>query len=465
MGFPFVESMDNFKGKKSLINRLWQFILAVARWTTEWQLAILFLLSPLLMFPGRWVWLAAALLAWVWLARRLDSGRPSHRTPFDLPLLILAILLPVSVWIAPDPSRSWPKFWNIVLGLFVYYALVNRLRSEQGLWQVSLLFPVMGLGIAGLGLVGTDWETGKIPFLDPVYTLLPQRIIPALPRSLRGGFSAGEVAGALSVLIALQAGLLLALRRWTQSGESAWTLLGRWQPRVRYRDGLAKLLLATALIASLAILLLTQIRTGWLATAVALWLIALACDRRWLVALPVGIAGLAGLTAIMGSEEVAELFLSLPKAQTWHARPELWGIALQAIHDYPLTGVGLYNFQPVARHNYTFTVAPPEWQFTYVHNIFLQMGVDFGLGGLFAFLWLLVIFVILAYRLYQTTAGRSVHWLVVNWSAGMVAYLVFSLTHSIALGQIPSILFWLILGLMAAGDRILKSEKVPSHHA
>jgi len=457
--------METSKEKMSRLARLWKPIRGAAHWTTAWQLGILALLSPVVMFPGRWVWPAAALLAWVWIARWLEQGRPSRRTPFDLPLIILALLLPMSVLIAPDPALSWPKFWNIVLGLSLYYGLVNRLRSEQGLWQVSLLFPLLGLGIAGLGLVGTDWEPGKLPFLDPLYRLLPQRIIPALPRSLRGGFSAGEVAGALSVLIALQVGLIVALRRRRQAGETVWTLLGRWQPRVTDRGTLATLFLAAALIASLSILLLTQIRTGLMATGVALWLIALAHNRRWLIALPAGITGLAGAILVIGAENVAEFFLSLPKAQTWHARPELWGIALQAIHDYPLTGVGLYNFQPVARHNYAFAVASPEWRFTYVHNIFLQMGVDFGLGGLLAFLLLLAIFAILAYRLYRATADRPIGWLVVTWSAGMLAYLVFSLTHSIALGQIPSILFWLLLGLIAAGDHLLIPEKVLSRHA
>ena len=68
------------------------------------------------------------------------------------------------------------------------------------------------------------------------------------------------------------------------------------------------------------------------------------------------------------------------------------------IRDYPFTGIGLDTFRLVAQNEYPyFNYAFNQTE--HPHNIFLQAGVDGGVLGLLALLWLIVAF----YR----TVGKS----------------------------------------------------------
>ncbi|QLQ04852.1 MAG: O-antigen ligase family protein [Anaerolineae bacterium] len=63
-------------------------------------------------------------------------------------------------------------------------------------------------------------------------------------------------------------------------------------------------------------------------------------------------------------------------------RADLWGRALLAIHDFPLSGVGLGMFRRLALLYYPFfDIDPVLADVGHAHNAFLQMALDFGILG------------------------------------------------------------------------------------
>ncbi len=73
---------------------------------------------PPLIFPGRapvWsVWVALLGLALLLGAGYLLSGRPLVRTPLDVPILLLLILLPVTLLVTPDQELTLPHVYKVI---------------------------------------------------------------------------------------------------------------------------------------------------------------------------------------------------------------------------------------------------------------------------------------------------------------------------------------------------------------
>jgi putative inorganic carbon (hco3(-)) transporter len=116
------------------------------------------------------------------------------------------------------------------------------------------------------------------------------------------------------------------------------------------------------------LLILTQSRSALFGTAAALLLIAAVRSRRlrWLIAIGTA-AGLAALLAAGPQMVAAALFsneggLAGPGASLDLAgREEVWSRALYALQDFPFTGVGLGQFEPVVNAIYpTFLVGADE---------------------------------------------------------------------------------------------------------
>ena len=105
--------------------------------------------------------------------------------------------------------------------------------------------------------------------------------------------------------------------------------------------------------------------------------------------------------------------------------------------------------------------------FGHAHNEYLQAALDLGLPGLIAFL---AIYLVSFWMLAQTWGsswhaagpdigqGPGLNWgsplvvrcLVVGLGAGLFAHAAFGLFDAVALGAKPGILFWMLLGLIAA---------------
>ena len=444
--------------------------LAVSVYGVQW--ALLLLAAPFLLFPTPRRSLALLVVPVLWIIIGLATRKPLPNTPLNLPILLVMLMVLVSLYATYDVAFSLPKIAGIVLGVGMYFAFVQAGTGGKGLRVVAMLvFLACGLGVAGLGLLGTQWAT-KFDFLKPLSARLPF-LIKGLPGA-DSGFNPNEVAGALLwVLPLLMVGTGLAFFRlkWlaTRIGWG-WTVAG------------ALLLLLAAGFTG-GVFFLTQSRSGLIGLAAGMVLLLAMLFRRgrwrlaYLACLVLLTAGL-GVTAwrlgwaqqlysatTPGNDTAATL-------DTFNGRVEVWRRAIYGIQDFPITGMGMNTFRKVVNVLYPFYTIDPSYDIGHAHNEFLQAALDLGLPGLVGFVALyLVSFWMLAqtWRSVErvtaeggitegiTTPGIrgllsspvGVKALVLGLGGGLLAHAIFGLTDAVALGAKPGILFWMLLGLVA----------------
>lgn len=407
-------------------------------------------MSPFFIFPRlSWApWLLAA-LALLWLVRWSARGRLTARTPLDGPMLVLVAMMGVSLWTTFDLPTSFPKLAGLVLGIALFYALANALRTERAMWLTAGLLLLGGTAIAAVSLIGTQWAGRKVPLLVPALTTLYERLpllLTGVPRAERG-FSPNQVGGALALFIPLAAALLLHQLR---------CLPQRPEFRHRLPWALATSGLFGGLVFAFFVLVLTQSRGSYVATALAL-LLVVASQGRWprrvaIIALVIGIA----LIVYFGVAETGEALFgigsleSLSENTSWAGRVEIWKRSLRVIQDHPLTGIGFDTLFPVIHARYpTFLLAPGS-DATHAHNIFLQVALNLGLPGLAAFLWLLIAWGRMLWQVRRDAGSPASRAMATGLACGLLGQLVFGLTDAMDLGAKPGVFMWAYLGLGGA---------------
>ncbi|MCX7840804.1 MAG: O-antigen ligase family protein, partial [Anaerolineae bacterium] len=216
---------------------------------------------------------AFALIALMWFARWRVTGALTHRTLFDVPILLLLAWLPISFSVTVDPALSLPKVYGVLLCVAFFYAIVNTIRTRDDVQWATLWLVLACAGIALAGLVGTDWAQDKIISASFIYEHLP-RFIQNIPRSIAGGFARNGVGGTLAFTIPLLAALMLDRRPPTTDREQQSAVSGQ-----------RSVVVGVALALSLITLALTQSRGGILGTLVGLLIVAVWWKRRiaWLI--------------------------------------------------------------------------------------------------------------------------------------------------------------------------------------
>jgi putative inorganic carbon (HCO3(-)) transporter len=309
-------------------------------------------------------------------------------------------------------------------------------RTRRDLIVALAALAGAGLVIWGLGLLGM-----RLPPLQPLTQRLPAALV-SLPGAEQG-INPNQLAGALMLLLPL----LLACAA------------GAWQAG---RRALSALLFLAALPA-LVTLALTQSRAGWIGFAAGglafvlalVWLRSGPRLRRALkIAVPPAVVATFVLGAILlpqllsGGESGGAIAASGDAALTLDARVEIWSRALYALQDFPFTGVGLGAFRRVVNVLYPLFLVPPDADIAHSHNMFLQVGVDLGLFGLVGYIALLLVAAVSAWRVAVRRAGfeRAV---ALGALAALIGFHTYGLADALALGSKPSVIFWVVLGLVA----------------
>jgi O-antigen ligase len=136
-------------------------------------------------------------------------------------------------------------------------------------------------------------------------------------------------------------------------------------------------------------LVLTQSRGGWFAVLLSLallWLADVHRHGRWL-AVPAIATALVSLVLLFPQSPITERLTGDDQGSS-RGRLPLMRTALEIIRDHPLLGVGPNNYS-VAMKQYGAVYGKwGDWTYT-VHNKFLLVWAETGIGGLAAFLWFL----------------------------------------------------------------------------
>jgi len=442
-------------------------------------LAAPFLLFPtpkktlvLLVVPGTW------LLHWLANRRQLPGTKdqppvihqysPIPITPFNGAIFLVALMVLVSLWATYDVHLSLPKVSGMVLGVGVFFAIAREGHRPAGWWWSCLLFLGAGLGVAVLGLFGTQWAQYKLRFLNPIFELIPT-VISGL-QGAEVGFHPNEVAGALTWVLPLfftLSGFFIFSKGILEDRanhhpvafiQKAMANLHNWQ-----RWGLRAIFwLVTLFVAG--VFVLTQSRSAYLGlsiTILVLLLLVLRARGRWVF---VGLLLIGGLLLGFflwkngGYRIQSWVLVPIFSYNSLHDRQEIWLRAIYLLQDFPFTGMGMNTFREAVYMLYPISSSIPDANLGHAHNEFLQAGLDLGMPGMIAFIALhMIAFWMLANawrnaRFLQLEIRRMQYVIIMGLGGGLLAHMLYGLVDAVALGAKPGILFWMLLGLIAGLD-------------
>ena len=378
--------------------------------------------APLLFASNVPAWVFGAALATIpffWLARKIARGHWSYPTPLDVPLVILLGLGVVAVAVSNQRSVSLLLYGMLFGSIALYYGVVNGLAHasiDKGVWLVLAL----GLSMALVGLLGMNPAAKFFPAAR-LYDVLPRVNLDFLNAR---GFTPNIVAGAVAPVVPLAFALALA------------------------RAGGARVLAMCVACVMLLVVFVTQSRGAWLGLAcgfavLGAWRFA---RVRWMLLLlvPVSIVSLAWL----GPQTLTEILLAGDAGGSSVSRAELWNRALLMLRDFPFTGIGLGTFETNVQIFYPLFQNLPGVPVPHAHNMYLQMGVDFGVGGVVAFVGLVITVLLSGLDVLRAPARETRNWVGAGLVAGYVVYLAHGMLDAVAVSSKVSVVIWLMLALM-----------------
>ncbi|MEA3308680.1 MAG: O-antigen ligase family protein [Chloroflexota bacterium] len=402
-------------------------------------------LVPWILFPQEQLTpFLMALIPLLWIFRWYHFGFSWRSTPLNVPLLLLAFMLLVSLGATYDIRLSFPKVCGVYYGIALCITLAYALRTSREIRVATGLLVSGGFAVAILGLLGTRWVAYKVPLMRQLVTMYQHLpiAIRGLPRAAQG-FSPNQVGGTLTLFIPLTMTLLMHVSQHRR-GSWQWILTA------------SSLLLTLGTMATT--LILTQSRWAYISTLITLLLLGLS-QRDWLRWFTLGVFLLGiGIVILLGPVNVAHGLglhgVSSPNTLlnygSLSGRAEIWQQAITVIQDHPLTGIGFDTLVPIVHARYNTFRLTPDRNFAHAHNFYLQVALDLGLPGLMAFVAMLLLWFYMLWQVRWHAASTSDRALTTGLLFGTFAQLLYGFVDAIALGQKPGIFLWLYLGLGGA---------------
>ena len=361
-----------------------------------------------------------------WFVRRFTSGRFTVRTPIDISVLLLLLMIPITLWATAIPSKTYPQVYRLLTGVIFLYSIVNWARTSARIRGLVLGVVLATLFLALFATISVEWTQQKLLFI-------PASLYDRFILLVKDTIHRNVMAGYLIILFPVTLGLLLF----------AWKEL----------RGKNRLLLLIVACTVFGILILTQSRGALLALGVVLlMMIVLRWKWGW-IAIPFSLMAVGGMIALWGADKFLQVLSSGVSLEGLEGRLEVWSRAIYMIQDFPITGIGLGLFTDVADNLYPFFLNAPG-SVTHAHNLFLQIAVDVGIPGLIAWLAILITMLILSWQLYRIGCKKGD-----NWTAGLGAGLLCSqlalITHglldAVTWGAVrPVPIVWALWGLICA---------------
>ncbi|NDJ17767.1 IctB family putative bicarbonate transporter [Myxacorys almedinensis] len=326
-------------------------------------------------------WLLAACAAyWVLLTLTDDPAEGHPRlglTPIHLPIALFLGVAAVSAAVAQGRALKLTAFVGVAkLSLYLLlFALMARILRSPKLrsWVIGVYLHV-ALIVSGYGL--RQWFFGAdalATWVDPASPLANSTRV----YSFLG--NPNLLAGYLIPAIAFSVVAIFAWRGW-----------------------LPKTLAVVMTVTNTACLILTQSRGGWIGLALMVVALFVMLHYWWspylpkfwrYSALPILFLGLAGML-VLGvvfvptfRYRITSIFAGSGDSSNAF-RLNVWAAVLQMIQDYPVLGIGPGD--QVFKKVYPL-YQRPRFTALSAYSIVLEITVEMGFIGLFAFLWLLLV--------------------------------------------------------------------------
>lgn len=349
----------------------------------------------------------------------------------DWAMISLVLMLPVTLWATALPDTTYPQVCRLLLGIFLFYSLINWANSQR---RVHLV----GLGLFGLAFALGCFAFISVPWRNRQFFDIPSAIYEPFQVLVSDWVHPNVMALALVVLFPVLLSIFLFV-----GGK-----LKRWQ---MFANGLIVVFTAIMIV-------LTQAR-GSLVTlfALILILVALRWRRGWLL-VTLGLIIVMLLSVCIGPRKILEIVIATDALTGLDGRMEIWSRAIYMIQDFPFTGIGMGSFGPVADSLYPFFLRAPG-TIPHSHNIFLQIAVDLGIPGLIAWLAIFLLIAWMGWQLFRYGRSANDPW-AMAMGAGMLgvqaALMLNGMVESAIWGMVRSApLLWGIWGLGAAAWQVL----------
>lgn len=379
--------------------------------------------------------LAALYIPWLakLVARRESSPRRLLRT--SLPLASYFALAALSVLVARDVTLSMFEIFVLLQTFLLYVYIAATVRTRQDvLFVVTMLLiglVLQSLVMIGLGSVGQNFSIAGISSrIDATTSTAGQfyRVAGTIG-------SPNTAASYLSLLLVPAISLLL-------------TRLGQGY----------KWLAALAFGLGGAALLLTFSRGGWVAFALSITILCLlAWHRGWLPPMvPVVVPLVVVLVSLRFQDAILTRLSDVGRAQS---RLPLMALSFRVIKDNPLLGVGANNY-PTTMKQYATPEFGGAWLYA-VHNKYLLVWAETGIGGLLAFIWFLLATIRRGWQCWKLN-DRFLSPLALGFTAAIVGQMA-HMTVEAFRGRSQLQLLWLVAGLIAAMRNMDGDEGRPCH--
>lgn len=326
-----------------------------------------------------------------------------------------------------SPRKSL-SIWAIYL-IFAsaYFLVVNLIKTKKQLNNLLTLFVISGLLVCLYGIAQYifGWNTTQSWMDEDMFSDIKMRIYSTLgnPNVL------GEY-----ILLVLPAAIALM---WTRKG------------------ALQKIVYALTAAVMFAALILTFSRGCWIGLIVsAAVFITFAAGKLWGLALIV----LPLLPAVL-PESIINRFLSIGdmKDSSTSYRVYIWMGTLAMIKDYWISGIGMGTeafTQIYPFYSYSGIVAPHS------HNLFLQILVESGIGGIAVFLLIIAIFLKKMMTAWQFGGkGNAYSTSITALAAGVCGFLLQGMFDNCFYNYRVLLVFWCVIGIASACANILRRSE------
>jgi putative inorganic carbon (HCO3(-)) transporter len=367
--------------------------------------------------------------SWFMAALAGRNGRQRPSLHINRPLTVYLAFVTLSLFVAQDVSLGLFELFLFLQLYLVFLYVANTVRNRQDILFIVSLLLIGGL-VESIVIIVLRFTNMESTVLGPVHIFTESG---ANGEWIRVGGTIGvpNIAGAyLSILLAIAACLL-------------FSNLGR-----AYK-GLAVALLGLGEVA----LIFTFSRGAWIALVIAIGGLGLVVwrQRRLSFKLPIAIFAILMLLYLPFHDAISARLFGDDNGSA-ESRIPLMNLASRIIEDNPVLGVGANNFTlameryltPEFRNGRTFLFA--------VHNKYLLVWAETGIGALLAFIAFLVGTLRRGWQCWRFQ-DRLLSPLALGITAGIAGHMV-HLTVDHFRSRPTQQLLWLLAGLLVAMHRM-----------
>ncbi len=420
------------------------------------EMVCVFLATPFLLQSSTFNFVAYAfsvIIVTLWVVQSFKYGIAiTLETPLSILWIGLAFFVFVGVVVSVDRDLAIPDALIFLLGFAWWRLLIRFSREFKSEIPGILTFITFGLAITILGSLNVEIPN-KIPFLQNITSGWNVNQVIAQG----GSINANSIAATLLLYHAFLISLLLT-----------GVLTSKFQ----------RVAISILVLTGYFVMLFTQSRGGWIASAAQLILMILLVallktgvgkgdgtkDKARFIPIAtfaIAIVVLVGMSLIVvtndwGIFEDLQSSGVLGSFSSLEFRNEVWRWAIVAIQDFPITGTGFNSFRRVAHRLYPIAI-PSAYDIGHAHNQFLQVTVDTGIVGVMLYSAMLINSVWMSIRLQLGNKLQSA--IGTGAIATLLGFFIWGLSDALALGAKPMLLYWMLLGLVTGAFEATEKSK------